>query len=1152
MLQLKNITKDYVTASETVHALRGVDTVFRDREFVSILGPSGCGKTTLLNIIGGLDRYTDGDLVINGKSTKSYTDRDWDVYRNHRVGFIFQSYNLIPHQTILGNVELALTIAGVDREERVKRAKAALDKVGLANQYYKRPNQLSGGQCQRVAIARALVNEPEILLADEPTGALDTVTSVQIMELIREIAGERLVIMVTHNPELAEQYSSRIIRLLDGNIIEDTNPVSEEEYSEQLRREEEALAAQGIVPDGAEVVEKAKMSPITALRLSFKSLASKKERGTVGGYALSVGIVGFILALVVAIAHAISTKGELGIVQYLGATVIPVVISLLSATVGVIIKKIKKSDDESPVENATGRVDEFLKKNGVSSFEKEKARKITATLRSRDAFALVACMIVACCVVFVIDYIAFIATYSVDRVGANLFGVWIVALIFAIIALGVWMLRAQVDEQYSLRAIKIINDEIKCDTTDEKTEVSKQKKDKKKAKSAKEKAKMSPLTALRLSAKNLISKKGRTAMVGFAGSIGIVGIAMVLAFSAGIKGYIASMQDDMLSGNPIVISESAFDLSTITNMMNDTLEEKAPTLANKAHISSLINYVAKMQENRNNSIIKNDITKEYVDYVSAMPSDRYAAMVKDYGMDMSYNIYTDFVRGFGDDKYTENVSITSLTSIYTSVLAETEFSQFASYVTRLVPSFEQAPNNKEYIASQYDVYGEIADEANEIMIVLNGNQEISDLLLARLGYYTEEEFFNVIYKVVGDERYKPELYSEYIDYDKLMSQNKSFTWYPNDEVFKASKIPMRPFEYRNESAGFDKSQCIDLKVTGILVTNENTSYGCLSSGIYYTEALTNHALEMNKESEIVKYINEKGPITSMNIGTADRPTPIGIYYYYTYTSYETGEQSGMVYAYLGQSISVTDILGSMGSGGGQGGAGQGGAGGGAGGGMADPSKIMDMKTVSARMLGGDSLANRITIYPKSFEEKALVTQWLDAWNQDGDITVGDSVFTKSDRSRVTYTDTLEIIINMLNTMIDIITYGLIAFTSVSLVVSTVMIGIITYVSVVERIKEIGVIRSLGGRKRDVKNLFMAETFIIGGLAGIFGVGATYLISIIVNLILKPLIGYGNIAALPIGDAITLVCLSIGLTLISGLIPASSAAKKDPVVALRTE
>ena len=297
MLELKNIKKDYVTSSETVSALRGVSISFRDKEFVSILGPSGCGKTTLLNIIGGLDRYTSGDLVINGKSTKTYRDRDWDVYRNHRVGFIFQSYNLIPHQTVLGNVELALTIAGIDKDERIRRAKAALDKVGLSDQYYKRPNQLSGGQCQRVAIARALVNEPEILLADEPTGALDTVTSVQIMELIREIAGERLVIMVTHNPELAEQYSTRIVRLLDGEIIEDTDPVTED--------------APEALPEPTGKKEKAKMSVLTAFRLSARNLISKKGRTAMVGFAGSIGIIGIALVL----AFSAGIKGYIASMQ---------------------------------------------------------------------------------------------------------------------------------------------------------------------------------------------------------------------------------------------------------------------------------------------------------------------------------------------------------------------------------------------------------------------------------------------------------------------------------------------------------------------------------------------------------------------------------------------------------------------------------------------------------------------------------------------------------------------------------------------------------------------------------------------------------------------------------------------------------------------
>ena len=1149
MLQLKNITKDYITSSETVHALKGVDTVFRDKEFVSVLGPSGCGKTTLLNIIGGLDRYTDGDLVINGKSTKRYKDRDWDVYRNHRVGFIFQSYNLIPHQTVLGNVELALTIAGIGKEERVARAKAALDKVGLADQYYKRPNQLSGGQCQRVAIARALVNEPEILLADEPTGALDTVTSVQIMELIREIAGERLVIMVTHNPELAEQYSSRIIRLLDGQIIEDTNPVSEEEYAEQLRLEQETLAAQDAV--GQSTNDNEKKSAIDAVRLSARRFAFRKEREAKIGFVGLIGAVGVILALLITIAHVISTGAEVKFGQYISALIVPVVISAVLAILDVVLRKLRKADDSECAQIVADRAAEWLKK--TDTLEGKKFKKIKSAIKKQNAYNLIACMMISYSVIFIVDYIVFVASYSTERVGANIFNVWLVALIFAIIGLLAWMFRIYIDKYYSLWITQVCNDEITDETEFAKKDKSaKVKKEKRQApKTTKEKAKMSPLTALRLSAKNLISKKGRTAMVGFAGSIGIIGIAMVLAFSAGIKGYIASMQDDMLSGNPIVISETAFDFSTITNMMNDTMEEKAPTLANKAHISSLIAYVAKMQENRNNSIIKNEITQEYVDYVSSMPQDRYAAMVKDYGMDMSYSIYTDFITGFGAEKETQNISITALTSIYTSVLAETDFAEFASYVTQLVPSFEQAPNNKNYIAGQYDVYGEIADEYDEIMIVLNGDQEISDLLLARLGYYTEEEFFNLIYKVAEDERYNPALYNEYIDYNQLMNENKSFTWYPNNVIFTAKTgydASYSPFNYRSEvDPAVDGPNGIKLRVVGILVANETTSYGCLSSGIYYTEALTEKVLEINADSEIVNYINEHGPIRSMEYDLNGMKMPVGIYYSYSYTSFESGEPKFGT-SYLGESLSMTDILGSMSSGGSSG-SGQGGGSGSSG---ADLSSMASLKTVTDRMLGGNSLANQITIYPKSFEEKALVTEWLDAWNQDGDVNVGGKVIAAADRSNITYTDTLAIIINMLNTMIDIITYGLIAFTSVSLVVSTVMIGIITYVSVVERIKEIGVIRSLGGRKRDVKNLFMAETFIIGALAGLFGVGATYLISIVVNIVLKPLIGYGSIAALPVGNAIFLICLSTVLTLISGLIPASSAAKKDPVVALRTE
>ena len=945
MLELRKICKNYVTSSETVKALREVDLTFRDKEFVSILGPSGCGKTTMLNIVGGLDHYTSGDLIINGRSTKSFKDRDWDVYRNHRVGFIFQSYNLIPHQTILGNVELALTISGIPKAERVERAKEALDRVGLAGQYNKKPNQLSGGQCQRVAIARALVNDPEILLADEPTGALDTVTSVQIMDLIREIAEERLVIMVTHNPELAEEYSTRIIRLLDGQVVEDSNPVSEQEI--------EAYASE---------------------------------------------------------AQAAASKAE-------------------------------------PVENPLSE------------------------------------------------------------------------------------------------------------------DVAEPEEGKKQAKPRREKAKMSFFTAFRLSAKNLISKKGRTAMVGFAGSIGIIGIAMVLAFSSGIKGYIKSMQDDMLSGNPIQITETTYDLEVLTGMMTTMNErEEIEKLPGNTYINSIVEYIARMSDRMNSMVIKNDLTKEYIQYVSEMSPEFYSAMLMDYGIDLSNNIYTDYR---WTDR-TESLSISALTNVYTSVLQSTEYKQYASYVTQIVPSFKQAPNNKQYISQQYDVIGEIADEYNEVMLVLDQNDELSDLLLARLGYYSEEEFFAIIDKATADDGAPVgEHYRTYFTNEELLG--KTFVYYPNNAIFTANMMgtminPQRPFFYNHNADGLTPDMGVTLKVTGILYANENTTYGCLKSGIYYTEALTNYVLENNMDSEIAKYLATATDNKIVSMSYTENMN-VGIWYDYTFTTYDDYENNApekgttKATAFVGASLGINDIMGSignMGSGGGTGG-GTGGSGG-SGGGM---SMLGSMKTLSLRNVGGNDLANAVSIYPISFESKDLVTDYLDKWNNSGDITIGkgtgsETTLTADQRSDVTYTDALELVINLINDMIDVVTAALIAFTSVSLVVSTVMIGIITYVSVVERIKEIGVIRSLGGRKKDVSRLFTAETFIIGLLAGLIGIGVTVGLTLIVSTIIKAVFGIPNIAFVEPLDALILIALSIGLTLVSGLLPARSAAKKDPVVALRTE
>lgn len=906
MLALKNVVKDYYVASETVHALKGVSINFRKSEFVSILGPSGCGKTTLLNIIGGLDRYTSGDLIINGKSTKLYTDRDWDVYRNHRIGFIFQSYNLIPHQTVLGNVELALTIAGIGKEERIRRSKQALDRVGLKDQYYKKPNQLSGGQCQRVAIARALVNDPEILLADEPTGALDTVTSVQIMELIKEISKERLVIMVTHNPELADKYSTRIVRMLDGNLIEDTMPYQDEDERVEL---------------------------ITSEEISSEKPKSKKE-----------------------------------------------------------------------------------------------------------------------------------------------------------------------------------------------------------------KAKMSFFTAFKLSARNLISKKGRTAMVGFAGSIGIIGIALVLAFSAGIKGYVASMQDDMLSGNPITITESTYDLDALTGMMNDSQKQEIIKEPNRVYINSMVDYFIKMGKVSDSMLIKNNLTSDYVNFVKAMPTEYYSAMKYGYGINVHNNIYTSVNMS---DIGVKNLSLTALTATYTEILKKTSFQEYASYVNMFIPSLEQAPSSEEYIKEQYEVHGKVATQKDEIMLVINKESEVSDLLLAMLGYFSQDEFVNLVYKgdcdcklTNGshdqDCKYGQNLQSganldkTYFTYEEILSENKTFYWYPNSKTFTKSGFS---YSYNAEvGEGWNEdANAVKLKVVGILQPKQSVSYGCLSSGVYYTEALTNHILSVTKAEEngFVNFVNSVDETTETGENTIYMLSGKGVSYTVNYR-HDNQDYSEKQYLSLSSGGGMLSMM------------------------MGGTTTPTDIKNGIIRTLGGNDIANSINIYPIDFDSKDLVTDYLDRWNGEDTITVNGTTLIEEDRDDVKYTDTLSLIINLINTMIDVISYALIAFTSVSLVVSTVMIGIITYVSVVERIKEIGVIRSLGGRKKDVSYLFNAETFIIGLLAGLIGIGATYLISEVINLILFPLIGIRRIAMLPVLDAILMVLLSVGLTLISGLIPAKSAANKDPVIALRTE
>ena len=521
-----------------------------------------------------------------------------------------------------------------------------------------------------------------------------------------------------------------------------------------------------------------------------------------------------------------------------------------------------------------------------------------------------------------------------------------------------------------------------------------------------------------------------------------------------------------------------------------------------------------------------------------MPKEYYNAMLLGYGMDLSANIYTDFKQSADADA--KNISVSALTSIYSSILQDTKFKDYASYISVLAPSITQMPNNPDYLLSQYDIVsGNMATGKNQIMLVLDSEDELSDLLLARFGYYTQEEFLEIVYKAT-EEDYDEDVYRDSFAYDELVG--KKFTWYPNDTAFSTIEMFGQSMCTHNYNAeGFAKDGALELEVVGILTPKDSVNFGSISSGIYYTEELTNYILETNKEygdkfEEYVKGIDESNSTTA---------AIMNYYFPYQYTYTFDKSQDGTltddeidvkVTGYVSPAMSMEDMMGSMMGG-------------------SSESTAFDhagMKERVLRTFGMIDAASSVYIYPVSFDDKDLVTAYLDAWNGDGDITVNGTVYTKDDRADITYTDALELVIQMINTMIDVVSYALIAFTSVSLVVSTVMIGIITYVSVVERIKEIGVIRSLGGRKKDVSHLFNAETFIIGLLAGLIGVGFTYVVSIVVNLILEPLINYARIAALPVSNALILIALSILLTCISGLIPAKSAANKDPVVALRTE
>ena len=817
---------------------------------------------------------------------------------------------------MLGNVELALTIAGLPREERKKRAQTALERVGLGNELHKKPNQLSGGQCQRVAIARALVNEPDILLADEPTGALDSETSVQIMELIKEIAGERLVIMVTHNPELAEQYASRIVRLRDGLVESDSNPYDPE-----------------------------------AEKASGKAAFTAARR-----------------------------------------------------------------ENNPPAEDAP-----------ASSGKKQK----------------------------------------------------------------------------------------------------------------KPRARMGYLASLALSAKNLLTKKGRTVITSVAGSIGIISVCLVLALSSGFNTYIKHTEEDMLSYYPVEVSENAFDLTSA--MMSFTSPKDMPDLKeldNKIYVDSFLTGLA------NDMSVSNNITPAYLDYVSKADPALYSAIQYSYGVGLNDNIFTSVETGRKHEKVkTEYMSLAELKEFYITELETAApqysnlipFADFFGNIVNKMPGTSEGFTDADfakYVLSQYDVLGgeeaHFPRNANEAVLVVGNNNDATDLTLAQLGLLPEPDFLSLFQLGIeqeGEEQEGDDKKYMTIDFSEVVNK-KEYVLYGNDSVYKPTgQNPYTgayPYEYdgRKENLNVTENEGVKVKITAVLRLKEGLTYGCLTSGLNITEAAVNEYIALNMQSEIVKFIND-----------------------YTQKQEYEGKEY-MIYAfppaknlekYYTHSREIETPLGTI--------------------------KVRYTSDDGAlRWVGGSNAPNGLKVYATDFDGKDELLAYLDGWNELCE-NGGEYVYTDAEgehrlvlgeADKITYTDRVGLLMGMMQTMLNVITYVLVAFTAISLVVSSVMIGIITYVSVVERVKEIGVLRSLGARKRDIRNLFNSETFIIGLAAGLIGIVFTYLISIVINLIIFTLTGIANIAALPPLTAFIMVCVSILLTLISGLIPAQAAAKKDPVIALRTE
>lgn len=855
MLQCKNIMKDYVSGDEIVHALKGVSLSFREHEFVSILGQSGCGKTTFLNIIGGLDHYTSGDLIINGKSTKDYSDKDWDTYRNHQVGFVFQSYNLIMHQSVLSNVELALTLTGVNKEERRKRAIEALNKVGLSDQIHKKPTQMSGGQMQRVAIARAIVNNPDIILADEPTGALDSATSVQIMEILKEISKDKLVIMVTHNPQLADEYSSRIIRLKDGSLVSDSNPFNEQEMN----------------------------------------------------------------------------------------------------------------------------VD-------------------TSVLKRPDMSFKMACS---------------------------------------------------------------------------------------------------------LSLNNLMTKKARTFLTSFAGSIGIIGIALIMSLSHGMQSYIDQMENDTMASYPIEIQANSSDMSTLmTTMMGmkkKTEEHTDSKIYSRPYVEDVLESLSSSKKNNLSAF------KSYIESSKGKEFRKTAKAIEyDYNLNLQvYNENTDSgLVQVSPNGLLDKLGMSDMMSIQSQFMDSSAMTNDQVWLS--------LPESKKLRDDEYQlVEGKWPTNYNEVVLEVDENNEITDYALYSLGLLDQDELVKNYQKILNgetDKISKTNLKSYSVD-DIL---NLKFRLVLNSDLYqKVNGLWINQSE--NESYMQDVvSKSPEIKVVGIIKPSESTVSQPTMGGVYYTKAMEEYVTSKTENAQIVK---EQKSNPNINI--------------FTQTEFASGQKMSMSNLTNEQMMQLSS--------------------------MSQEELMNYMNTYNENInatydsnltkLGVVDYSNptKISLYASSFDGKEKLGDLITSYNKKQ---------TKS--NVITYNDFIGTMLSSVTSVVNIISYVLIAFVSVSLIVSSIMIGIITYISVLERTKEIGILRSIGASKKDITRVFNAETFIIGLISGVLGILITLVLNVPISMVVKNMTGVAHIAKLPVNGAVFLIFIDLVLTILAGLIPSKIASKKDPVEALRSE